>query len=101
MGRWAGLPAGASVRLAPRLVYLRPYSSHYRNRESLVRRQAAERHLEDGGIYRKRWWTRLSCHRFVANQVRLALFILAYNPGNLLRRLCLPRAVKHWSLRSL
>ena len=22
-------------------------------------------------------WTRLSCHRFVANQVRLALFILA------------------------
>ena len=46
-------------------------------------------------------WTRLSCHRFVANQVRLALFILAYNLGNLLRRLCLPRAVKHWSLRSL
>ena len=46
-------------------------------------------------------WTRLSCHRFVANQVRPALFILAYNLGNLLRRLCLPRAVKHWSLRSL
>ena len=46
-------------------------------------------------------WTRLSCHRFVANQVRLALFILAYNLGNLLRRLRLPRAVKHWSLRSL
>ena len=46
-------------------------------------------------------WTRLSCHRFVASQVRLALFILAYNRGNLLRRLCLPRAVKHWSLRSL
>ena len=33
--------------------------------------------------------------------MRLALFILAYNLGNLLRRLCLPRAVKHWSLRSL
>ena len=43
----------------------------------------------------------LSCHRFVANQVRLQLFILAYNLGNLLRRLCLPKAVKHWSLRSL
>ena len=28
-------------------------------------------------------WTRLSCHRFVANQVRLALFILAYNTGEL------------------
>ncbi len=26
---------------------------------------------------------------------------LAYNLGNLLRRLCLPKAVKHWSLRSV
>jgi len=46
-------------------------------------------------------WTRLSCHRFVANQVRLWLFILAYNLGNFLRRLALPNIVKHWSLRSL
>ena len=46
-------------------------------------------------------WTRLSCHRFVANQVRLALFILAYNLGNFLRRLVLPEAVKNWSLRSV
>ena len=37
----------------------------------------------------------------VPNQVRLALFILAYNLGNFLRRLCLPKAVKHWSLRSV
>jgi hypothetical protein len=46
-------------------------------------------------------WTRLSCHRFVANQVRLQLFILAYNLGNFLRRLGLPKAIKDWSLRSL
>ena len=46
-------------------------------------------------------WTRLSCHRFVANRVRLSLFILAYNLGNFLRRLCLPKAFKHWSLRSV
>jgi hypothetical protein len=46
-------------------------------------------------------WTRLSCHRFVANQVRLQLFILAYNLGNFLRRMVLPRAIKDWSLRSL
>ena len=46
-------------------------------------------------------WTRLTCHRFVADQVRLWLFILAYNLGNSLRRLCLPKAVKHWSLQSL
>ena len=46
-------------------------------------------------------WTRLSCHRFVANRVRLSLFILAYNLGTFLRRLCLPKAVRHWSLRSV
>jgi len=46
-------------------------------------------------------WTRLSCHRFDANQVRLQLFILAYNLGNFLRRLGLPKAIKDWSLRSL
>ncbi len=46
-------------------------------------------------------WTRLSCHRFVANRVRLSLFVLAYNLGNFLRRLCLPKAFKHWSLRSV
>ena len=46
-------------------------------------------------------WTRLSCHKFVANQVRLELFVLAYNLGNFMRRLALPEAMKHWSLTSL
>jgi len=46
-------------------------------------------------------WTRLSCHKFVANQVRLALFVLAYNLGNFMRRFTLPEAMKHWSLTSL
>jgi len=46
-------------------------------------------------------WTRLSCKRFVSNQVRLWLFVLAYNLGNFLRRLVLPRKIKHLSLRSL
>ena len=46
-------------------------------------------------------WTRLSCHKFVANQVRLGLFILAYNLGNFLRRLALPEGMKHWSLTSI
>jgi len=39
-------------------------------------------------------------HRFVPNQMRLWLFILAYNLGNFVRRLALPESVKHWSLRS-
>ena len=46
-------------------------------------------------------WTRLSCHDFDDNQVRLQLFVLAYNLGNFLRRLALPKAVKHWALTSL
>ncbi len=46
-------------------------------------------------------WTRLSCQRFVWNQVRLALFVLAYNLGNFLRRLVFPRRINHWSLRTL
>ena len=46
-------------------------------------------------------WTRLSCRRFDDNQARLQLFALAYNLGNFLRRLALPRAVKHWSLTTL
>ena len=43
----------------------------------------------------------MSCHKFVANQVRLKLFVLAYNLGNFMRRLALPEAMKHWSLTSL
>ena len=46
-------------------------------------------------------WTRLSCTRFTSNQVRLGLFVLAYNLGNFLRRLALPQEVSHWSLRSI
>jgi len=43
-------------------------------------------------------WTRLSCHDFRDNEVRLQLFGLAYNLANFLRRLALPRSVKQWSL---
>src|SRR5438132_2090452 len=45
--------------------------------------------------------TRLSCHRFRANEVRLLLGVIAYNLGNLLRRLVLPVAIQSWSLTSL
>ncbi len=45
--------------------------------------------------------TRLSCHRFRANQVRLQLSVLAYNLGNLWRGLVLPKRIDHWSLTSL
>ena len=45
--------------------------------------------------------TRLSCHRFRSNQVRLGLSALAYNLGNLWRRLALPKRIENWSLTSL
>jgi len=45
--------------------------------------------------------TRLSCHRFRSNQVRVALSLLAYNLGNLWRRLALPHRIENWSLTSL
>jgi hypothetical protein len=43
----------------------------------------------------------ISCHEFDDNQVRLQLFVLAYNLGNFLRRLALPMAVKHWTLTTM
>jgi Transposase DDE domain group 1 len=46
-------------------------------------------------------WTRLSCHRFAANAVRLQLHALAYNLANFLRTLARPEAIKQWSLTTL
>ena len=45
--------------------------------------------------------TRLSCHRFRSNEVRLWLSVIAYNLGNLWRRLALPKRIDNWSLTSL
>jgi hypothetical protein len=62
-------------------------------------RGTAEQWIKEGKNALK--WTRLSCHDFADNQVRLQLFALAYNLGNFLRRLALPVGVKHWSLTTL
>jgi hypothetical protein len=42
--------------------------------------------------------TRLSCHRFRSNEVRLCLSLIAYNLGNLWRRLALPKRIDNWTL---
>jgi hypothetical protein len=63
------------------------------------KRGTAEQRIKDGKYALN--WTRLSCHDFVDNQVRLQLFALAYNLGNFLRRLALPSSVNTWSLRTL
>jgi hypothetical protein len=46
-------------------------------------------------------WTRLSCHAFRHNAVRLQLHVLAYNLANFLRTLVLPEEIEHWSLTTL
>jgi hypothetical protein len=71
------------------------------NRELLakVARGTAEQWIKEGKQAVK--MTRLSCHRFRSDQVRLALSLLAYNLGNLWRRLGLPRGIENWSLTSL
>ena len=63
------------------------------------KRGTAEQWIKEGKQAVK--MTRLSCHRFRSNQVRLALSLLAYNLGNLWRRLALPQRIENWSLTSL
>ena len=46
-------------------------------------------------------WTKLSCQTFKDNQTRLQFFALAYNLGNFLRLLAVPKSVRHWSLTTL
>lgn len=63
------------------------------------KRGTAEQWIKEGKQAAK--MTRLSCHRFRSNEVRLWLSLIAYNLGNLWRRLVLPRKIEKWSLTSL
>lgn len=63
------------------------------------KRGTAEQWIKEGKNAVK--WTKLSCHDFRDNEVRLQLFGLAYNLGNFMRRLALPRSVKKWSLTTM
>jgi hypothetical protein len=63
------------------------------------KRGTAEQWIKEGKQAVK--MTRLSCHRFRSNEVRLWLSVLAYNLGNLWRRLALPSRIDNWSLTSL
>ena len=46
-------------------------------------------------------WTRLSCSKLRNNEVRLKLHALAYELGNFMRTLALPKELEHWSLTTL
>ena len=63
------------------------------------KRGTAEQWIKEGKRAVK--MTRLSCHRFRPNEVRLWLSVIAYNLGNLWRRLLVPLRLGNWSLTSL
>jgi hypothetical protein len=69
------------------------------HRSGYNKRGTAEQWIKEGKQAVK--MTRLSCHRFRSNEVRRWLSVLAYNLGNLWRRLVLPKKIEHWSLTSL
>ena len=66
---------------------------------SYNKRDAAEQWITEGK--QAATMTRLSCHSFRSNEVRLGSGVIAYNPGNLWRRLALPKRIENWSLTSL
>jgi len=63
------------------------------------RRGTCEQYIKEGKNAIK--WTRLSCRTFAANAVRLQLHALAYNLGNFMRTLAMPKTVERWSMTSL
>jgi len=63
------------------------------------RRGTCEQYIKEGKNAIK--WTRLSCRTFAANAVRLQLHALAYNLGNFMRTLAMPKTAQPWSLTSL
>ncbi len=105
------LPVRCALRLAP-LVFVRPGELFPRvgfvvtNLTLLSRavvrfynkRGTAEQWIKEGKQAVK--MTRLSCHRLRSNEVRLWLRVIAYNLGNLWRRLVLPQRIEKWSLTS-
>jgi hypothetical protein len=62
-------------------------------------RGTCEQYIKEGKNAIK--WTRLSCRTFAANAVRLQLHALAYNLGNFMRTLAMPKTAQPWSLTSL
>lgn len=62
-------------------------------------RGTAKQYIKEGKLALR--WTRLSCHAFRHNAVRLQLHALAYNLANFLRSLALPQEIQQWSLTTL
>ena len=95
--RSSGIPAS----LYPRVGFI--VTNLARPAERIVafynQRGTCEQYIKEGKSAIK--WTRLSCRTFAANAVRLQLHALAYNLGNFMRTLAMPKTAEPWSLTSL
>jgi hypothetical protein len=96
----------AKVKWHPGELYPRAgfiVSNLARSAEGIVafynQRGTCEQRIKEGKNAMK--WTRLSCRTFAANAVRLQLHALAYNLGNFIRTLAMPKTAELWSLTSL
>jgi Transposase DDE domain group 1 len=106
-GSWKKAAAGGGEgRVAPRRALSRIgfiVTNLARPTERIVafcnHRGTCEQYIKEGKGAIK--WTRLSCRSFAANAVRLQLHALAYNLGNFMRTLAMPKTAKPWSLTSL
>src|SRR4051794_15445536 len=90
-----------SGELYPRIGFI--VTNLARSAEGIVafynRRGTCEQYIKEGKNAIK--WTRLSCRTFAANAVRLQLHVLAYNLGNFMRTLAMPKTAQPWSRTSL
>jgi len=94
---WPILAESRCARLLPGDV---PERSHSRAVVRFYNKRGTAEQLIKGGKQAVKM-TRLSCHRFGSNEVRLWLSVIAYNLGDLWRRLALPKRIDDWSVTSL
>ena len=66
-----------------------------------ARGDQARSQLDEAEAQVKRAQATLSCRAFAANAVRLQLHALAFNLGNFMHTLAMPRTTEPWSLTSL
>ena len=95
--KWSGTPASwflASVSSS--LICRALPSGWWRSIITVARRSSTSRKARTPST-----GTRLSCRKFRNNAVRLQLHALAYNLGNFMRTLALPKEVEHWSMTTL
>lgn len=89
------LSSGGAKRVASLSIPMPPHELQKPVRQSI---SDAEQWIKEGKQAVK--MARLSCHRFRSNEVRLWLSVIAYNLGNLWRRLVLPKRNDNWSCRA-